>query len=73
MRGVHRTRVTSLGDADLLVKSASEERLMSISVRVHLPKKENGVCRKFEKSDQVMLKSAVWGAPVSVSDAGTTI
>lgn len=35
--------VTSLGDTDLLVKSASEERLMSISVRVHLPKKENGV------------------------------
>lgn len=29
--------------------------------------------RKAEKLDQVTLKSAVWGALVSVSDAGTTI
>lgn len=29
--------------------------------------------RKAEQLDQVMLKSAVWGALVSVSDAGTTI
>lgn len=43
MRGGHRTCGSSLEDVDL-VRSASDERLMFNSYRVHLPIKENEVC-----------------------------